>query len=38
MTVTKSKHYEVKRIFIGLPGDVPKKEKYFQILSKELTK
>lgn len=32
MTVKKSKHYEVKRIFIGSPGDLPKerKENYFQ--------
>ena len=29
MTVKKSKQYEVKRIFIGSPGDVPKERKIF---------
>ena len=38
MTVTKSKHYEVKRIFIGSPGDVPKERKIFSDIIKRVNK
>ena len=38
MTVKKSKHYEVKRIFIGSPGDVPKERKIFSDIIKRVNK
>ena len=38
MTVKKSKHYEVKRIFIGSPGDLPEERKMFQDVVKRVNK